>query len=224
LIHIFSFQPARTNHALTGFMIHIFWRYPRVTSAALTSQHCTSSKIGCWTALDRAVRLVEAGQITTGHAQRWAAERDDVRAWVNRNCWSVSKGSFTFYAGTDELDAAILSAGRTGLDRGERLASTVNAVRRELARGPLLYRYSQMIGREGCFLACSFWLVSALTAIGRLDEARQVMESTIGLVNDLGLLSEEMDPSSHTMLGNFPQALSHMALINAATAFPSVNG
>lgn len=181
-----------------------------------TDRHYTISKIGCWVALDRAVRLAEMGEIATGHAGRWAREADEVRAWTNEHCWSESKQSYTFYAGTDDLDAATLLAARTGFDRGERLAGTVRAVRRELGRGPLLYRYSGMDAEEGCFLACTFWVVDALTELGRLEEACTLMDEAVALTNDVGLLSEMMDPADGSMLGNVPQALSHLALVNSA--------
>jgi GH15 family glucan-1,4-alpha-glucosidase len=186
-------------------------------------RHYTISKMGCWVALDRAVRLAEAGEVATGHAFRWRAEADRIHAWVDEHCWSAEQGSYTFYAGTEELDAATLLAGRTGFDRGERLAGTVRAVRRQLARGPLVYRYTGMDREEGCFLACTFWLVSALTGLGELDEARRLMDEAVTLVNDVGLLSEEMDPDTREFLGNVPQALSHLALINAATALSRVD-
>ena len=180
-------------------------------------RHYTISKMGCWVALDRAVKLAEAGEVATGHVSRWRNEADLIRAWVNEHCWSEAKNSYTFYAGTEDLDAATLLAGRTGFDCGERLAGTVEAVRRELGRGPLVYRYSGMQDDEGCFLACTFWIVSALTRLGRLDEARRLMDEAVELVNDVGLMSEEMDPDTREFLGNVPQALSHLALVNAAT-------
>jgi GH15 family glucan-1,4-alpha-glucosidase len=181
-------------------------------------QHYTISKMGCWVALDRAVTLAGMGEIATGHADRWAREAEAVKAWVDRWCWSEAKRSYTMHAGTDDLDAATLLAGRTGFDRGERLAGTVRAVRAELARGPLVYRYTGMEKEEGAFLACSFWLVTALTELGEHDEARRLMDEAVALVNDVGLLAEEMDPDTGEMLGNFPQALSHLALVNAAAA------
>jgi GH15 family glucan-1,4-alpha-glucosidase len=187
-------------------------------------RHYTISKIGCWVALDRAVRLADAGEIATGHAGRWAAEAAEIKAWVDEHCWSEGKQSYTFYAGTDDLDAATLLAGRTGFERGERLAGTVQAVRRELGRGALLYRYSGMAAEEGCFLACTFWLVSALTELDDLSEARDLMDRAVSQTNDVGLLAEQMDPGSGAMLGNFPQALSHLALINAATALDRALG
>ncbi|MFI6073987.1 glycoside hydrolase family 15 protein [Actinoplanes sp. NPDC051343] len=182
------------------------------------NRHYTISKMGCWVALDRAVRLHEAGQIPVTHPQRWREERDAVHDWVDRNCWSPDKQSYTFYAGSDDLDAATLLAGQIGFDRGDRLAGTVAAIRRELADGALVYRYTGMRKAEGAFLACSFWLVSALAALGRHDEATNQMTAAVGLATGLGLLTEEMDPATGEFLGNLPQALSHLALVNAAFA------
>ncbi len=181
-------------------------------------QHYTASKIGCWTALDRAVQLHERGQVASAHAHRWAAERDLIKDWVDTHCWSEAKRSYTFYAGTDDLDAATLLAARTGFDRGERLAGTVDAVRRELAAGEFVYRYTDAAKSEGAFLACSFWLVTAFATLGRNGEARDLMERCIAAANDVGLFSEQIDPANRELLGNFPQGLTHLALINAAFA------
>jgi GH15 family glucan-1,4-alpha-glucosidase len=181
-------------------------------------RHYTISKMGCWVALDRALKLHDAGQIPATHAQRWRDERDAVHAWVDHNCWSEEKQSYTFYAGGDDLDAATLLAGQIGFDRGDRLAGTVAAVKRELAEGALIYRYTGMRGTEGAFLACSFWLVSALAALGRHEEAVAQMTAAVGFCSDLGLLTEEMDTSTGELLGNLPQGLSHLALVNAAFA------
>jgi GH15 family glucan-1,4-alpha-glucosidase len=181
-------------------------------------RHYTISKIGCWVALDRATRLAEGGHLDAGHVGRWRQEAEEVRAWVNQYCWSERKGAYTFYAGTDDLDAAVLLAGRTGFDRGERLARTVDAVRAELAHGPAVYRYSGMEAEEGAFVACGFWVVNALAWLGRRDEARKHMDAAVGLANDVGLFSEEIDGQTGAFLGNLPQALSHLALINAAVA------
>lgn len=183
-----------------------------------TNRHYTVSKMGCWVALDRAVRLHDAGQIAVTHAGRWRHERDSVHDWVNRHCWSPSKRAYTFYAGTADLDAATLLAGQIGFDRGDRLAGTVEAVRQELAVGPLVYRYTGMRDNEGAFVACSFWLVSALASLGRRAEATAQMEGAVALANDFGLLAEQMDPANRAALGNVPQGLSHLALINAAFA------
>jgi GH15 family glucan-1,4-alpha-glucosidase len=179
-------------------------------------EHYTISKIGCWVALDRAVRLARAGQMPDERSHRWRIESERIRDWVNEYCWSETKGSYTFFAGTDRLDAAVLLAGRTGFERGERLTSTVDAVVDELGHGPLLYRYSGMDKEEGAFVACTFWLVDALALIGDLKQAHTLMDKAVHLVNDVGLLSEQIDPDSGAFLGNFPQGLSHLALINAA--------
>jgi GH15 family glucan-1,4-alpha-glucosidase len=147
---------------------------------------------------------------------RWREERDQVRSWVDEHCWSTEKQSYTFYAGTDELDAAVLLAGLNGFDRSERLAGTVAAVQRELSRGPLVYRYTGMDKEEGAFLACTFWMVSALAVLDRVPEAEALMDEAVTLTNDLGLMAEQMDPDTREMLGNVPQGLSHLALVNAA--------
>jgi GH15 family glucan-1,4-alpha-glucosidase len=179
----------------------------------------TSSKIGCWAALDRAVRLAAAGQVPADQADRWRSAAEQIRAYVDEACWSEAKRSYTFYAGTDDLDCAVLLAARTGFCAGDdpRLHSTIDAVRDELtADGPLLYRYTGMRGEEGGFVACGFWLVEALAIAGRLDEAREAMDAMVREANDVGLLSEEIDPESRELLGNMPQALSHLSLIAAA--------
>ena len=184
-------------------------------------QHYTISKIGCWVALDRAARLADAGQLSSWHAPRWRYEAQQIRNWVNAHCWSSSKRAYTFYAGTDELDASVLLAARTGFAEPDdpRLADTIDAVLRDLTEGPLLYRYGAMRGKEGCFVACSFWLMQALTHVGRLAEAARLMDQLVEVSNDVGLLSEEIDSGSGDLLGNFPQALSHLSLITAAVDY-----
>ncbi len=120
-------------------------------------------------------------------------------------------------AGSEALDYGTLLAARRRYTDRDRLSATIDAIRGELqADGPLLYRYSGMQGKENAFLACSFWSVEALALAGRRDEAEAVMEEMVGLGGELGLYSEEMEPYSHAFVGNFPQALTHLALINAA--------
>jgi GH15 family glucan-1,4-alpha-glucosidase len=185
-------------------------------------RHWTSSKLAVWMGLDRAVKLVEHGQLPGTHAQRWREEREGVRAFVEERCWSEELGAYAAYAGADDrLDAAVLRAARMGWDgvAPERFARTIDAIRERLgAGGPLLWRTSEHVGEEGAFLACSFWLVEALARTGRVDEARELMDELVHVSNDVGLLSEEVDPDSHELLGNFPQGLSHLALVNAAGA------
>jgi len=190
------------------------WELPR-------KRHYTISKINCWVALERAISLAERGEAPSEAVPRWRQTAQAIRAWVDANCWSHARDSYAFYAGCDELDAAVLLAARVGFLDGDdsRLHSTVEAIERELsAGGPLLYRYSGQHDREGAFLACSFWLVEALARMGRLSQAHSTMDELVALSNDVGLFAEELDPASGEMLGNFPQALTHLSLINAASA------
>ncbi len=182
------------------------------------SEHYTISKMGAWVALDRALRLEEAGQLV-GDVAAWREQRDEIHAFVESRCWSKAKSSFTFHADTEELDAACLLAARTGFVDPESAAAqgTIDAVRDELAEGPFVWRYGGMRHCEGAFLACSFWLAEALAESGRVDEASDVFDGALGAMNDLGLLSEEYDPATAEQLGNVPQSLSHLALVNAAT-------
>jgi GH15 family glucan-1,4-alpha-glucosidase len=181
----------------------------------------TQSKMGAWVAFDRALKLVDDGQIPPDHASAWRKEAETVRNWVEENCWSEELGSYTMYSGSSKLDASCLLTARMeyGEHKGARNMATLEAVRRELGRGPLLYRYSGMDQEEGAFVACSFWLVESLARAERFDEASELMEELLTLTNDVGLLSEQMDVESHDFLGNFPQGLSHLALVNAAALF-----
>lgn len=198
------------------------WRQPDAGLWELDDyRHYTSSKLSCWVALDRAAWLAKHDQLPGWHTSRWRSTAAEIHRWVDEHCWSAARSSYTMAAGSEQLDAAVLLAGRTGFcaSRPERLRSTISAIRRELsAGGPLLYRYSEMRGKEGAFAACTFWLVEALACTGQPDEARAVFAQMLGYRNDVGLLAEEIDPESGGMLGNFPQGLSHLALIVAAQA------
>jgi GH15 family glucan-1,4-alpha-glucosidase len=182
-------------------------------------QHYTVSKIGCWLALDRAQRLAAAGEIPRENVATWETTADLVREFVEEQCWSVKKQAYTFFAGTDDLDAAVLLGGHQGFfaQQLDRLHTTADAIMRELSAGPLLYRYTGQDQVEGAFLPCSFWLANALHRCGRAEEASRLMDQLVALANDVGLYAEEIDPATGHMLGNFPQALTHLALINAAT-------
>jgi len=192
------------------------WRSPDAGLWELGDvQPYTISKIGCWVALDRALRLAEAGQLASVHQGRWHAERAAIRSWIDTYCWSATKRAYTFYAGTDDLDAAVLLAARTGYCDGDDplLHTTIDAIASELcapgADSPLLYRYSGQEGKEGTFTACACWIVEALIHAGRLDEAAARLDR---LANDVGLYTEEMDPAGGELLGNIPQTLSHLAI------------
>jgi GH15 family glucan-1,4-alpha-glucosidase len=201
------------------------WREPDSGIWEVRSEpvHFTQSKIACWTALRRACQLAEEGQIPGGGAGRWRSEGYAIRAFVDEVCWSQEKQSYVRFAGRDELDASLLLPILTGYDQpaADRLVRTVEAVQRELGSGPLLYRYTGedgLSGREGFFLTCSFWLVDALARIGRPQEAAETMEELLAFANDVGLYAEEVEPRTGEFLGNFPQGLVHLALINAAAS------
>jgi GH15 family glucan-1,4-alpha-glucosidase len=177
----------------------------------------------CWVALDRAARLARSGLIPDRHLKLWEREADAIRSFIDSNGWSESRRSYVRSAGSSDLDASLLMAVLLGYDDAgsERLRATVSAIRAELGNGPLLYRYTGedgLRGGEGFFLTCSFWLVDALARLGEVDEAAELMESLLGLANDVGLYSEEVEPETGEFLGNFPQALVHLALINAAAS------
>jgi GH15 family glucan-1,4-alpha-glucosidase len=184
-------------------------------------RHYTQSKMGAWVAFNRALRLVEDGQLPGRHASSWRAEAEAVRGWVEENCWSEELGAYAMYPGSSALDASCLLAGRMEYcePQSRRYLATIDAVRRELGRGPLLYRYSGLDEEEGAFVACSFWLVEALSRAERFEEAAALMEELVVLGNDVGLFAEQMDVETHDFLGNFPQGLSHLALVNAAALF-----
>jgi GH15 family glucan-1,4-alpha-glucosidase len=186
-------------------------------------QHYTSAKMGCWQALDAAVELGEKGQIP-GDSARWIAERDHIREWIETKCWSEEKQSYVAYPGSDELDTSVLLHASSNFDRGDRMSLTIDAMRRELGRGALLYRYSGAEAEEGAFVACSFWLAQALACVGRVDEAVEQMNRMVSLANDVGLYSEMINPEDLSFLGNLPQALSHLALVNAAITIEEITG
>ncbi|MBF4634182.1 glycoside hydrolase family 15 protein [Agreia pratensis] len=186
-------------------------------------QHYTSAKMGCWQALDAAVELCEKGQIP-GDSARWIAEREHIREWIETNCWSEERQSYVAYPGSDELDTSVLLHASSGFDRGDRMSKSIDAMREELGRGPLLYRYSGADSEEGAFVACSFWMAQALACVGRIDESVAQMDAMIDLSNDVGIYSEMIDPDDLAYLGNLPQALSHLALVNAAITIEEITG
>jgi len=183
--------------------------------------HFTHSKVMCWVALDRAIRLAERGEVPERHAARWKQEAEAIRRFVDRECWSDALGSYTRSAGSADVDASLLMLpiAKYADPSGPRIRGTVDAVSRMLRDGDFVYRYHAadgVPGGEGCFLNCSFWLVSALARIGRIADAADLMDRLVARANDVGLFSEEIDPATGALLGNFPQALVHLSLIDAA--------
>jgi GH15 family glucan-1,4-alpha-glucosidase len=184
--------------------------------------HFVQSKALCWVALDRACKLARRGLIPDRSA-RWRASADELRAFIDAKGWDEERRTYVRATDLRELDACLLTLALVGFHPAgdPRIRDTIAAVERELRNGPYVERYrgdDGVPGEEGAFLTCSFWLVDALARTGRLGDAHALMDELVGLANDVGLYSEEIDQRSGDFLGNFPQALSHLALVNAAVS------
>jgi alpha,alpha-trehalase len=188
-------------------------------------RHHLSSKVLCWTALDRAVKLApQLGMYAK--AQEWAAARDRIREAVLERGWSEAKQAYAQSFDADELDAAALLMPLVGFLPADdpRMRSTIDAIDRDLTQDGLVLRYRNeaglnadgLTGEEGTFVICSFWLVSCLAKAGELRRAEALFDQLAGYANDVGLLAEEIDAGVGELLGNFPQAFSHIGLITAA--------
>jgi GH15 family glucan-1,4-alpha-glucosidase len=186
-------------------------------------RHFTYSKIMAWVAFDRAVKMVE-GFGAPGPVARWRELRAKIHADICERGFSRKRNAFVQSYGSEELDASLLLIPITGFlpARDPRVVSTLEAIRRDLTVDGLVLRYrtSESVDGlppgEGVFLACSFWLADNLCLQGRLAEARELFSRLVGLTNDVGLLAEEYDPVARRFLGNFPQAFSHVGLVNTA--------
>lgn len=214
--------------SLLGFL-ETSWREPDegLWEVRGPRRHFVHSKVMAWVAADRAVRTLEADRSLHGDVERWREMRDAVHAEVCEKGFDPERNTFTQSYGSKELDAATLLIPHVGFlpPDDPRVLGTIAAVQAELGNGPLVRRYSTegvsvdgLPGDEGTFLACSFWLTDALCMTGRHEEARELFERLLALRNDLGLLSEEYDPVAGRQLGNFPQAFSHIGLVNTALA------
>ena len=188
-------------------------------------RHFTHSKVMAWVAVDRAVRTVEDFGVE-GPLERWRELRHRIHEDVCAQGYNAEVGAFTQYYGSDALDASLLMIPLVGFlpATDERVCSTVEAVERGLTEDGFVLRYRTqdsggvdgLHGHEGAFLACSFWMADCLYLIGRYDDAHAMLDRLIGLRNDLGLLAEEYDVRGGRQVGNFPQAFSHVSLVNAA--------
>jgi GH15 family glucan-1,4-alpha-glucosidase len=183
----------------------------------------TYSRVMCWVAFDRAIKAVEAfGR--PGPVAHWRRIRERIHADVCKHGWNAKRASFVQHYGSRELDASLLLIPMTGFlpVSDPRVLSTIEAIQRDLTEEGFVLRYRTrksldgLPPGEGVFLACSFWLADCLIMLGRRDEARALFDRLCRLANDVGLLSEEYDPRSGRHLGNFPQAFSHVALVNTA--------
>ena len=196
---------------------HGIWEWPG------DPDHFVHSKALCWAALDRGIRLADES-MRRAPARRWKKTRDEIRRAIERRGYDRKRGVFVQAFDGQDLDAAVLLLPRVEfLDwDDERMTRTISAIREELDAGDgLLYRYRRddgLKGREGAFLCCSFWLVECLARSGDLPGAREEFDKTVACANDLGLMSEQVDPKHKELLGNYPQALTHLSHIDAAVA------
>jgi GH15 family glucan-1,4-alpha-glucosidase len=205
--------------------LETIWREPDhgIWEVRTEPQHFTYSKAMVWVAFDRAVKSAEMFGLP-GDVQRWRHVRDEVCADVTAHGWSDQRSSFVRTYGGSDLDASLLLLAPVGFLKPDdpRYRATVEAIERDLVVDGLVLRYDSLKARdglpagEGAFLACSFWLADAYLLLGRRDDAEMLFKRLVGLANDVGLLSEEYDPRAKRHLGNFPQAFSHVALINTA--------
>ncbi|WP_458111071.1 glycoside hydrolase family 15 protein [Arthrobacter sp. R1-13] len=220
---------SETWRAMRGFtdLVASHWRDPDagIWEIRADASHHVHSKMMGWLTLDRALRIAETHPLRRSQRLRWEKARDDVAAEIRSKGFDPILNSYTRTFGSSDLDAALLVLPVIGLEERDspRVNGTVDAVRKELSAGyPLLYRYPPgrdgLPGTEGAFLPCSFWLVQALAFTDRRSEATELFEALLGVANPLGLYSEEIDPATGAMLGNFPQALTHAALVQAALA------
>ncbi len=196
-------------------------------------RHFTHSKVMAWVALDRAIKATESYRLE-GPADRWRALRKQLHDEVCDRGYDAERNTFVQSYGGDKLDAALLQIPLVGFLDGtdERVRGTLDAIQRELSKDGFVRRYDSddaatvdgLPPGEGAFLACSFWLADNLALAGRHDEAREQLERLLGLRNDLGLLAEEYDPKLGRQLGNFPQAFSHVPLVNTARLLSEPDG
>jgi len=190
-------------------------------------RHFVHSKVMAWVAVDRTVKLIESGDVD-GPLDRWRELRDEIHRRVCEKGYDKERNTFTQSYGSQELDASLLLIPQMGFlpPDDKRVIGTIEAIQRELSTSDgFVLRYPTtgedagvdgLEGDEGAFLACSFWLADDLAMIGRVEEARKLFEKLLGLRNDLGLLAEEWDPRLQRQVGNFPQAFSHVPLIDTA--------
>jgi GH15 family glucan-1,4-alpha-glucosidase len=186
-------------------------------------RHFTQSRVMSWAAFDRGIRAVERDGLD-GPVERWREARDRIRAEVLSQGVDPDRGCFVQHYDTTEVDASLLMLPELGFVPGDDpvMLRTIEAIEQDLLVDGLALRYRTSTGVDGLtgdehtFVACSFWLVSAYVAAGRRDDAQRLFDRLVGFANDLGLYAEELDPRTGAHLGNFPQALSHLALVNAA--------
>ena len=222
-------KPGANSWALATLLLESLaqrWREPDegIWEVRGGRQHFTYSKVMCWVAFDRAVRMIEDFGYE-GPIAQWKQLRDEIHAEVCTRAYNEKIGAFAQAYDSDQLDASVLMIPLVGFLQGSdpRVASTVEVIGRDLTQDGLVMRYVPTdesldgIGEsEGVFLPCSFWMVEALALVGRADEARTLFERLLGLANDVGLFAEEYDTVTDRLVGNFPQAFTHLSFVAAA--------
>ncbi|GJD34265.1 glycoside hydrolase family 15 protein [Methylobacterium aerolatum] len=199
------------------------------------SRHFVHSKVMAWVAFDRALRMYELNPSTVSkeQAERWKTIRDTIHAEVCEKGFDKDLNSFVQYYGAKALDASLLLIAHTGFlpQHDPRVVGTVEAIGRGLMRNGFILRYETegqttdgLSGNEGAFLPCTFWYADNLIGLGRRDEARALIERLIGICNDLGLVSEEYDVHAERLVGNYPQAFTHVALVNTLLSYAHGEG
>jgi GH15 family glucan-1,4-alpha-glucosidase len=220
---------AETWRAMRGFADEVSSRWTEpdagIWEVRGDGAHHVHSKLMAWLALDRALRIAETHRTPARQRIRWQTQRDAIATDVTARGWNPAVRSYTGTYDSSELDAAVLVLPLLDLEPigSTRVHDTIDGIARHLDAGaPLLYRYPPgrdgLPGTEGAFLPCAFWLVEALARTGRTGEAHQRFDQLVALASPLGLYAEEMDPATHAHLGNYPQALTHSALVQAALA------
>jgi GH15 family glucan-1,4-alpha-glucosidase len=234
---LFEHQVGRFDEVIAAFLVDAAdaaarrWKDPDQGIWELRDEprHFVSSKVMCWVALDCAIRL--APVLGAEHrVDAWRATREEIRTTIETRAWGERAGAYTQSFDSDDLDASVLMMLLTGFlpPDDPRMRATVMAIAERLTdeRG-FVYRYRTsdgIPGEEGTFAVCTFWLVQCLAQLGEISWARALFERITGCANDVGLLSEEIDAATGELLGNFPQAFTHIGLVNAAWAIAQAEG
>ena len=228
--HVMGIPPPRSEWMMSSAVVEAVeerWLEPDrgLWEVRGGSQHFVYSKVMAWVALDRAVKSIERFGFE-GPLDRWRAVRDEVRERILTFGFDAKRNTFTQYFGSAELDASCLRIPLVGFlpPSDPRVVGTIAAIERELMDRGFVFRYKQdthyavdgLPAGEGAFLACNFWLVDNYVLTGRLDDARKLFERILATANDVGLLAEEYEPVARRLVGNFPQAFSHVGLVNSA--------
>lgn len=219
---------------LQSFAHHVAarWREPGhgIWEVRRAPQHFLYSKLMCWVALDRAIRLAEERpELSSSNLTRWRQTRGEIRHAILTEGYDAGLGVFTQTFGTPTLDASALTIPLTGIlpPTDPRVRSTVARIQERLTAHGLVYRYRMddgLAGDEATFTLCSFWLVDNLALGGRVEEARMAFERIVSFASDVGLLAEEIEPASGELLGNYPQGFTHLALIRSALTIAAAEG